>query len=465
MELRATAWEQIADLFRDEGTPREAIEAFRFNYRRWAAGEKGWIPESSIEPVVNLPRLEELGSEYTEIGQELRSQVVVLKLNGGLGTSMGLTQPKCLLPAKDGYTFLEITVGHTRHLGVPFLLMNSFATEEATRRAIERLEIPSQAVPVFFQQHRVPKLDPDSGTPIQWPRDPDKAWCPPGHGDLYTALRTRGILAQLSEAGIRYAFVSNIDNLGATLDLALLGYLAKENLPFVMEVTHRTSSDRKGGHLARNKEGHLSLREVAQCPPEDLAQFQDVKRHRFFNTNNLWLNLEAVEEKLDRYGGYFPLPLIVNRKPVDPADPKSPPAIQLENAMGAAISLFEHGAAVEVPRHRFLAVKTCNDLLVVRSDATVLTKDFLVLPNPDRPYPGLPTVSLDERYYRLLADFEARFPGTPPSLLRCTELTVTGDMRFEAPVICEGEVELVNRGCSQVVLRHPERLSGRRTWP
>jgi len=232
-----------------------------------------------------------------------------------------------------------------------------------------------------------------------------------------------------------------------------------------MEVTHRTSSDRKGGHLARNKEGHLILREVAQCPPEDLAQFQDVKRHRFFNTNNLWLNLEAVEEKLDRYGGFFPLPLIVNRKPVDPADPESPPAIQLENAMGAAISLFEHGAAVEVPRHRFLAVKTCNDLLVVRSDATVLTKDFLVLPNPDRPFPDLPTVSLDERYYRLLADFDARFPDTPPSLLRCTELTVTGDIMFEAPVICEGEVELVNRGCSQVVLRHPVRLSGRRTWP
>ena len=88
-------------------------------------------------------------------------------------------------------------------------------------------------------------------------------WNPPGHGDIYIALETSGILEKLLQADYRYAFISNIDNLGATLDTEILAYIESHSLPFLLEVTKRTEMDRKGGHLARHKNGHLVLREAA----------------------------------------------------------------------------------------------------------------------------------------------------------------------------------------------------------
>ena len=87
-----------------------------------------------------------------------------------------------------------------------------------------------------------------------------------------------------------------------------------------MEAADRTESDRKGGHLARRPDGGLVLREIAQTPDEDEAAFQDVSRHRYFNCNTLWVNLRALAKRLADGGGVLELPMIVNRKTVDPAD-------------------------------------------------------------------------------------------------------------------------------------------------
>ena len=157
-------------------------------------------------------------------------------------------------------------------------------------------------------QHKFPKILRDGLAPASWPDNPQLEWNPPGHGDIYTALVTSGALKGFLERGIRYAFVSNSDNLGATLDEGLLGHFAAEEYPFMMEVAERTPSDQKGGHLARRRQdGRLVLREIAQCPPEETDAFTDIHRYRYFNTNSIWINLQHLQRLADR-GGIGDLP-------------------------------------------------------------------------------------------------------------------------------------------------------------
>jgi UTP--glucose-1-phosphate uridylyltransferase len=246
------------------------------------------------------------------------------------------------------------------------------------------------------------------------------------------------MLEELLSRGYEYAFVSNADNLGATLDERILGWFAAEELPFVMEVADRTDADRKGGHLASRPGGGLVLREIAQTPEDDLDAFQDVSRHRFFNTNTLWVNLRTLDALMRSRDGVLGLPMIVNRKTVDPTDPSSPAVVQLETAMGAAIGVFEGAGALRVPRSRFTPVKTTSDLLVVRSDAYRLGEDWTVSTAREQP----PVVSLDPEYFKLMGDFEPRFPAGPPSLVECERLEVDGNVTFGANVVVRGAVKV-----------------------
>ena len=211
-----------------------------------------------------------------------------------------------------------------------------------------------------------------------------------------------------------------------------------------MEVAERTTADRKGGHLARRRsDGRLLLRESAQCPKAEEAQFQDIQVHRFFNTNNLWLRLDHLKPALQGNGGSLSLPLITNSKTIDPRDPNSPRVLQLESAMGAAIECFPQTGALVVPRTRFAPVKTTSDLLALRSDAYHVTEDLrLVLDESREGQP--PVVDLDGRY-KMIADFEKCFPNGVPSLVRCRSIKIEGPMRFEAGVTCEGNVQFINR--------------------
>merc|ERR1719155_323449 len=130
----------------------------------------------------------------------------------------------------------------------------------------------------------------------------------------------------------------------------------------MMEVASRTDADKKGGHLAKdNATGGLLLRESAQCPEEDGAAFQDTSKYKYFNTNNLWVDLEKLKALFDANGGAIPLPVMLNDKTVAPRDKASTKVIQLETAMGAAISCFDGAIALRIPRSRFAPVKTTND--------------------------------------------------------------------------------------------------------
>jgi UTP--glucose-1-phosphate uridylyltransferase len=426
------------------GVHRAAIATFRQLYEQLQAGDTGMVPEDSIVPVEAVPASSDLPASADPAG--VLDQAVVLKLNGGLGTSMGMSGAKSLLPVKDGLTFLDVIVRQVLDLRarhgarLPLVLMNSFYTREESLSALARHEDVAADVPLDFVQNKEPKLRADDLHPVSWPADPELEWCPPGHGDLYTALVTSGMLPALLDRGYHYAFVSNSDNLGAVLDPRILAWFAAEEMPFLMEVADRTEADRKGGHLAaRASDGRLVLREIAQTPEADRDAFQDVSRHRFFNTNTLWIDLRALAATLRARDDVLGLPMIVNRKTVDPADPASPPVVQLETAMGAAISVFEGARAVGVPRERFAPVKTTNDLLALRSDCYELTPDARIVPVPGRDG-GAPLVDLDPAHFKLLDDFEAHFPAGAPSLVDCARLVVKGDVTFGADVVARGDV-------------------------
>lgn len=438
------------------GLSEAAIRAFAADYAALERGESGLIAESTIEPVRGLPQSFRLSSASSS---DLLRESVVIKLNGGLGTSMGLARAKSLLPVRDADTFLDFIARQILRLrtqtdgGSPrFLLMNSFSTLEDTRAHLS-LRFPDLGNPadLDFLQSRVPKIAADSLAPAEWPSQPDLEWCPPGHGDIYACLAGSGWLDRLLEEGILYAFVSNADNLGATLDSALLEFFASSDKSFLMEVTRRTLADRKGGHLAVRKHGgRLVLRESAQCPKSDEGAFQDIERHQFFNTNNLWIRLDRLREELDRHDGLLPLPVIINRKTVDPRDPDSPPVIQLETAMGAAIESFADAGAIEVPRQRFAPVKTTSDLLAVRSDAYVVTDDFRLELHPER-HGQPPHLHLDQTRCKLIEGLDAAFPMGPPSLLRCDSLLMHGPIQCDSPVIFRGNTIIHNH--SEQVMR------------
>jgi UTP--glucose-1-phosphate uridylyltransferase len=284
--------------------------------------------------------------------------------------------------------------------------------------------------------------------PVVWEKDPSLEWCPPGHGDIYTALLGTGILDALIAAGYRHVFVSNSDNLGAVPDARVAGWFAQSGAPFAIEAVRRTPSDRKGGHFARRKaDGRIVLRESAQTLDSDKDALADLTRHRYMSTNNLWFDLAAMRATLTERDGVLGLPLIRNEKNVDPADPKSPRVIQAESAMGAAIEIFEGATTIEVGRDRFVPVKTTDDLLVLRSDVYDLGDGYVL----DQTAEAVPFVELDGDVYRLVGDFDQRFPDGAPSLRSAQSFTVEGDWTFERGVEVKGTVVLEKQSAAQRV--------------
>ncbi len=446
MESEPEGLRAATEKMRTAGEPEEAIRNFASAYRRLIDGHAAVLPTAELEPAGDVATIDTL-PEDTDAGARALARVAVIKLNGGLATTMGLQHPKSLVKARGEHTFLDIIIGQTvalrRRLGIdlPLILMNSYSTRPDTERALAQHPELRDALglPSDFLQSMIPKLDAGSLAPVSWPKEPELEWCPPGHGDVYGALRRSGMLTALLDRGFERAMISNSDNLGATIDARVAAYVDRERIPFLMEVVEGTEADRKGGHIARRRaDGQLILRESAQVPPDDEESFRDYRRWRYYNTNNLWVDLRELAQTLDSSDGVLELPLIVNRKTVDPRDPDSTPVLQLESAMGAAIESFPDARLLCVPRTRFVPVKTTDDLLVMRSDVYELTDEMVM----ERVAPQVPYVELDKRVYRILDEFDRRFPDGPPSLRDARRLVVHGDVTFDSGVIVRGAVRL-----------------------
>merc|ERR1719454_776773 len=406
------------------------------------------MPESTLDAVDALPDFEKLDITPKP---ELLQQTVILKLNGGLGTGMGLDKAKSLLPVTGDNTFLDLIAKQVDWMkkkyecNLNFMLMNSFSTSEDTKAALSKYPDLGTGSDLEVVQNKAPKVTAEDLSPADWAANRDHEWCPPGHGDLYPAMLGSGALDKLLGKGLKYMFVSNSDNLGATMDLKLLSYFKSTGAPFMMEVADRTDADKKGGHLATKKaDGGLTLRESAQCPEADEKAFQDTAKYAYFNTNNLWVDLEQLKALFEKAGGAIPLPVMLNDKTVDPRDKKSTKVVQLETAMGAAISCFDGATALQIPRTRFAPVKKCDDLVALRSDAYMVTEDFRIQLCPERE--GVPPlVKLDDKY-KFVDAMETLIPSGPPSLKECKSLKIEGECEFEAGVICKGDVSFTNAG-------------------
>ena len=178
---------------------------------------------------------------------------------------------------------------------------------------------------------------------------------------------------------------------------------------------------------------------------------QNIRYHRFFNTNSLWINLRELH-RLIKQDGLVQLPMILNPKPLDPRNGNSPPIYHIETAMGSAISMFDDAKAVKVGKNRFLPVKTCNDLLARRSDRFILGNDHKVILNPEIKNLMI-TINLDPKYYGKIDLFDQRFSEGVPSLIQCESLAIRGDVRFESNVTIIGNVTIRNDGSDQAVIK------------
>ena len=430
------------------GVHQRAIDVFTHYYGELESGVTGMIPEAEVDPLEDIAHASSL-TVSDEDQRAAASKTAVIKLNGGLGTSMGMDRAKSLLRVRGELSFLDVIAGQVRHfretygVSLPLIFMDSFRTHEDTLEALARYpDLAVDGLPLDFLQNREPKLLADTLSPVDWPADPSLEWCPPGHGDLYTALEVSGVLDALLDAGYHYATVSNADNLGASPDPAMMGWFAATDAPYAAEVALKTPADVKGGALVvRRSDGRLVLRETAQILPGDMAAATDPTRHRYFHTNNLWFDLRVLRATLEERRGVLGLPLIRNEKNVDPSESTSPKVVQLETAMGAAVEVFDGATAIEVDRSRFLPVKTTNDLLLLRSDVYGVGDDFRLRVQVTE----APLISLDPRFYRTIADFEARFPEAP-SLVGATSLTVEGDWKFGPGVVIAGNALLEDEG-------------------
>lgn len=420
---------------RGAGMPEALVRQFGRQHVAWRRGVTGRVPLDEVEAAGDgaLVDYAALPAPTARHREALLRRLVVIKLNGGLGTTMHLDAAKSLIPVRGGQSFLDLFVEQVRALRragageVPLLLMNSFRTRADCLDALGGFENPD-GLPLDFVQHRVPRVCARTGRPFGEPGD-EASWTPPGHGDVYLALHTSGALDALLSRGYRYAFVSNGDNLGATVDERLLMDFVERGRPLAMEVTDKTAADVKGGTLVQRGE-RLFLLERAMVDPDEMGGFLDRARFPVFNTNSVWLDLMALRVALD--GDLLDLPLIVNRKRVD-----ATPVLQFETAMGAAIGCFRHAVGYRVDRSRFAPVKATRDLLVVRSDVFTTDERGAVRPVGSGPPP---VVTLDPVYDGLDA-FEARVPH-PLGLRACRSLAVEGDVTFGRGVEVRGEVTL-----------------------
>ena len=398
-------------------------------------------PEDSIQPYERI-KMKGLPDNITASLNKL----AVVKLNGGLGTSMGCKGPKSLISVRNENTFLDLTVQQIEHLNktfnadVPLVLMNSFNTDEDTKKILQKYKHHRVNIHTF-NQSRYPRINKESLLPIAknmgMSGESAEAWFPPGHGDIYASFYNCGLLDKLIAEGKEYIFVSNIDNLGATVDLFILHHLmsqpADRRCEFIMEVTDKTRADVKGGTLIQY-EDHLRLLEIAQVPKAHVDEFKSVTKFKIFNTNNLWISLPAIKRLYEKNA--LDLEIIVNPKTLD----GGLNVIQLETAVGAAIKSFNNAMGVNVPRSRFLPVKTSSDLLLVMSNLYSLDAGSLTM-SKRREFPTTPHVKLGSSFTKV-QEFLSRFESIP-DMLELDHLTVSGDVTFGKNVSLKGTVIII----------------------
>ncbi len=405
------------------------------------------VQPASPDAVISLPgRQADEWRQLHQLGLAHMHRCAIVKLNGGRSTTMGGAVPKCMVTAKDGKSFLDIALGQIMaandRYGVemPLVLMNSFFTDHVTEKIVGRTPL----IIMNFIQNEYPRIRADNLMPLDTGREDD--WCPSGHGDFFTSLFGSGLLDNLLWLGFRYVFISNIDNLAAEISPLILGRMVAGNHDSMMEVTRKTPADVKGGAPVKYRD-RLTLLELAQVPDEYQDDFQDIGQYRYFNTNNLWVDLKALRSLL--VDNRLQLPVMLNRKHICDTD-----IIQIETAMGAGLQSFERPGLVEVPRNRFAPVKKMSDLFLLQSDLFTLNAACQIRRNPQRSktLPEMPQVEFHSDF-PAGNELERSFADPAAvSMLAAESLTVGGNVYFEKDVTIRGHAVVENgQGARDVV--------------
>ena len=427
-------WKPAGPDMRLTGKQRE--EFLRLYHRFLAGNSKLDWNKIQSPPASRLADYQSLAEPSVNTAMENYSRLVVCKLNGGLGTTMGCRQTKSLLEVREGKSFLDLifdqlqTINQKFSAEIPLFLMNSFYTDLETRAALKSYS--GKVRWQTFLQNKFPRLHADTGNPLSEDEYGEEACYPPGHGDLFFCLEEQGIWDSLVSEGRDILFVSNADNLGALPDAKILNHIVENNIPFLIEMTPKTIADVKGGTLYVDND-RLKLLEIGAVPEEHLSEFCSQEKFKIFNTNNIWINLVALREQMMQGG--FDLEVIGNKKWVGDV-----PIIQLETALGSAINRIEGACGIVVPRDRFLPVKKTSDLLLLRSDLFVFNKGVPVK-NPGRKLEGLPEIRLGVQFDSL-EDFQVRIPN-PLNIIDLRSLVIEGDVRFEGECTLTEDVEVI----------------------
>ncbi|KAF7684263.1 UTP--glucose-1-phosphate uridylyltransferase [Astathelohania contejeani] len=428
---------ELSKLKKNKNYKKEHLDEFYKIFERYLKTRDTKIQWDKINPPTEtkLIQYDTLPKNRIKDPQILLRKLAVVKLNGGLGTSMGCVGPKSAIQVREDDNFLDLVVKQIDHLHrthetcVPLILMNSSNTQKETAKMICKYKGIRT-----FTQSIYPRISSSSLLPVSQELGNCSRY-PPGHGDIYNSLKESGMLDKLLAEGKEYLFVSNIDNLAATVDLNILEYFATEELDFLMEVTDKTRADIKGGTLIEY-EGDLRLLEIAQVPEDKKGDFTSVRKFKVFNTNSAWINLKKLKEILD--SGGLTLEIIENRKQIPGTGEK---VIQLETAMGAAIKFFPKSRGIVVPRTRFLPVKTCSDLFLVKSNL-YLERHGCLFMNPKRLYPSIPLIKLLGENFKEISKFLRAFKGQA-DILELDHLTVSGNVRFGKGVVLKGTVIII----------------------
>lgn len=352
-------------------------------------------------------------------------KVAQVKLNGGLGTSMGCQGPKSLIQCDSrGRTFMDVIVDmHKRSaISSALVLLNSFNTSALTGAYLGNHYPHLDWFEVL--QHPFKKIDCHTHRPFDG-EDPF-FYNPPGHGSVYYDLYHSGLLVQFMDQGVDHLFISNADNLAASCDPKIAAYMSQSGCPFLIELTPKRTSDVKGGTVV-SLNGQLTLWEIAQVDASQLDLFQS---QPVFNTNNIWVHIPTLIDVIE--SDALSLDLILNKKSNNGVD-----FVQLEYAMGSAIRSFSNAQAMIVPRSRFFPVKKTSDLLWLLSDLTDFNDDGDLVWNTDKTidiqcHPPFDTVDGFFEHMKVM-----------PSLNRIHSLSLQGNVTFNHEVTCMGDVDIV----------------------
>jgi UTP--glucose-1-phosphate uridylyltransferase len=420
--------------FDTKKTPLIKKAVFTLMYIQATLESSGKIPWSEIQELkqTDLIQYENLPKKKNIPATSL-NKLAILKLNGGLGTTMGCTGPKSTIKIDKANSFLDLIAKQIKYqntqfkTAIPLIFMNSTKTNTPTQKAlknkIEYLE---------FLQNEFPRISLSNKTPFLYKQNPSQEWYPPGHGDIYLCLLTSGLLDKLLKKGKRYIFISNADNLGASIDLKILDYMIQNKIEFIMETTPKTMLDVKGGTLIRHN-NRLTLLERAQVEKNHLAQFEDINKFKIFNTNNIWLDLLALKNNFQQI--IINLPLIINEK-----EANSEPILQLEYAMGAAINTFKKSCSIIVNRTRFLPVKKTSDLMILQSNIIKKEESGQISFSLENKSKQLPIIKLSKEF-TTVNDYLKRVKH-PPSLTKLDSLELDGNIYINKKTTFEGTVKI-----------------------